>query len=350
MTVPAPFRTPWALLPLLLAVALAPGAARAQDAATRAREAAEAASRAADEAERAAAAAREAAGRKAPAAQPAAEPASTPAAADAPEAPGSADDLTRQAVEAARLAAEAAARVAGLAERAMDRADRAEGVAPAAAAAPAQGSGGASQADLDRAIQSAEEAAAAAREAARAARAAAREMEEEERIRFARRAITLGGHAFYAPEDFDAANGVNVNSSKGLSATVGWRIFPRFAIEARGDYFDGFDYQSKKVEGKVDGFAITGNFKLYPLIGRFQPYLVTGFGAIHAEVTQRRFSDGDKSTDSRTEVTGRVGAGIDLVLTETIAFEVEASYNGAGGDLDFMDYGLLSAGLQFRLH
>ena len=135
---------------------------------------------------------------------------------------------------------------------------------------------------------------------------------------------------------------------KVVSATLGWRIHPRIALEARGDWFDGFDFQSDKVEGEVEGFAITGNIKLFPLIGRFQPYVVTGIGAVNAEVNQRRFNSGRSSTEQRTEVSGRIGAGLDVFLSESIVFEVEASYNGSGGDLDFLDYGLLSAGLQFR--
>jgi opacity protein-like surface antigen len=346
----------WALfsstaLALVLVTAV-PEEARAQDAAARAREAAAAASRAADEAESAAAAAREAAERKDRASRPA--PAPEPAAtAETPAEPaataGPPDELTRQAIEAARLAAEAAARATGLAERAMDRADQAEGKAPPAAAS-AQAASSPSGPELEQAIQSAEEAAAAAREAARAARAAARELEEQQRLRFARRALTVGVFGFYAPEDIDAANGVNVQSSQGASATVGWRIHPHVALEARGDWFDGFDYQSKKVEGKVDGFAVTGNIKVFPLIGRFQPYFVTGFGAINAEVKQRRFSNDQRATDQHTEVTGRVGAGLDLMLSDAIALEVEATYNGSGGDLDYLDYGLLSAGLQFRFY
>jgi len=332
-----------ALALLSLVMGLAGGAAPAlaqepaPDAAVRAREAA----RAAEEAARAAReAARAVRAGEAPAPTPEASP-PAPAPAPLPE-----DEAAEAAARAAVAAEEAARAAQDAAEAAREAAARRAASPPAPAADEAAGS----------AADEARAAAREAREAARAARLAAREAEQAREQRFARTGLYVGAAALWAPEFFDDGE-VVARSSRGLSAQLGWRLHPHVALELRGDWLEGFDLSYPEVagafseggaEGDLEAWSVTGNLKLYPLTGRFQPYLVAGFGALHADFDVEDRLTGAAFRSSDTDALARAGVGLEVFLSEFVLLGAEAAFNGAGGDVENLDFGTVQAGLQFR--
>ncbi|MEM9174722.1 MAG: porin family protein [Myxococcota bacterium] len=207
---------------------------------------------------------------------------------------------------------------------------------------------------LQEAIERAEASAERAEDAAWEARRKAEEVQaalEAFRNRYARTGPYVGAAGLYALENFDTPD-FAVDDSRGVAVFAGWRVHPHIAIEARGEILQGFDARAKETTtalqtATLDGFLVTAGPKFYALTGAFQPYAGVGFGAFSAEI-DGVFDDGSTATDQITEAVVRPAAGIDYYLSEHLVVNLEAAYVAPGGDLDGLDFGLISAGLSLR--
>ncbi|MCG8589505.1 MAG: porin family protein, partial [Proteobacteria bacterium] len=259
--------------------------------------------------------------------------------------PLSAEEQARQAEEAAREAAAAAEAAAAKAAEARARADeeRLDAEAAAAAEEAAEKEVEDAAADARRAAEDARSAAEAARNAADYAR------RQNERKGLARRGPYLGLGGFYAPEDLENDKDFVVKSSRGLFAEAGYRVHPNIAVGVRGDWLEGFDFASDVVEdGEIDGWAGTLTGKFYLLRGSIQPYATLGLGVIVADIESENRVTGERRDDDETAEFLRGGLGIALALSEYAWLTAEGAYATAGDDLDGLDFGVLSVGLEYR--
>ncbi|MCA9502319.1 MAG: porin family protein [Myxococcales bacterium] len=242
-----------------------------------------------------------------------------------------------------REAERAAVRAEEAAEAARAFADSlapaSEGGATRAADAESAG-GGADRRALEQAVERAEAAAADARLAANAV-----ERAERRSRRTSRSGPYLGGVVFYAAEQFD--DSVIVKSSAGGGAFVGWRFEEFFAVEVRYEGFAGFDLQGRTSRGEIDGYAITANGRLYPMRGPIQPFLTVGVGGIRLRGESVRDS-GARSRFVEDDVVLRGGAGVDLIVNEHLAVNLEAAWLGPGDDLSNLEMALFGGGLTYR--
>jgi hypothetical protein len=183
----------------------------------------------------------------------------------------------------------------------------------------------------------------------RARKAMDRVRELEKRFAYDRRGFFLGGSVFYAPEVFDEGQDVSVKSSLGASGRIGYRVHPNIAIDVRYDHLDGFDAFDPQATGEIDGWAITGNVRMIFLRKRWQPWIGFGAGAIVTDF-QARDRDGQPlETDGKeTDPIVRSAVGFDTYLTPNFVLTVEAAINGVGDDRDYINYGQLGVGFDYR--
>jgi len=142
---------------------------------------------------------------------------------------------------------------------------------------------------------------------------------------------------FVKLDDFD--------NSWGLDFKAGYFPIKYLAVEANFAYAHKFnssmEWNIPPVTGDADFdvrvMTFTVNAKGYPLPeGMFRPYAIAGlgYGRAKADYTVKtRFLDFDLGSDTFTGAIFRIGAGIDLFLSEQFALELEAIYNRGSGDL-----------------
>ena len=165
----------------------------------------------------------------------------------------------------------------------------------------------------------------------------------------ARAGFFLGGSAYYAPEVFDEGDDVSVKSSLGASGRIGYRVHPRIAIDVRYDYLDGFDAFDPGATGTVDGWAVTGNVRFFILRKRWQPWVGFGGGAIVSDFDARLRNGQKLETDGQeTDPIFRSAVGLDTYLTPNFVLTLEAAINGVSDDRDYINYGQLGVGFDYR--
>lgn len=133
---------------------------------------------------------------------------------------------------------------------------------------------------------------------------------------------------------------VDVAPQVGLTTRVGLR-HDLVAVEALVDAIPHF-------EAKQDGrtlldysqVAIGGNLRLYPLDGTIQPNIIAGGGYGFLVIDPER---GDRAWFGGGFLRG--GAGVDVVLTQTLALSIDATYVWTTGDIRDSDYVTLGWGL-----
>ena len=153
--------------------------------------------------------------------------------------------------------------------------------------------------------------------------------------------VYLGLGAGFGFENFDGTGGLDIDEAFGFDIWVGYRFVPLFATEVQLEYLNGFD--AAFIDGQA--FAFTGNAKLFPLAevsDRVEPFLYAGIGVGWFEI------DGPFGTADESDFIARFGGGIDLYLTESVAFQVSSSYVLTTGDLEDLDWISLVAGVQYR--
>ena len=197
------------------------------------------------------------------------------------------------------------------------------------------------RADLEEAVRRAES---AADDAWLAARVAER-IDRKAKQRGARSRPYFGAAVAYAAENFE--DRIIVKSGLAGAAFLGYRFSPFVAAELRYDGFDGFELKAANGRGEIDGYAITMNAKIYPIIGPIQPFLGVGLGGIHLK-SRAIFPSGARSHSSGTDVVFRFFGGLDLPLTDHVVLNFEAAYLVPGDELSQLEIAVLGGGLTYR--
>jgi opacity protein-like surface antigen len=177
--------------------------------------------------------------------------------------------------------------------------------------------------------------------------------------------IGIGGtYAFHwFPGNFDddvtGGTAVKTENGGGLNVRGGYRFNSWAALEGEYEWVSNFE---NKVSGSkifdMSYHTVTANGKFfYPGWGRFQPYGLIGAGFTVLLLDSRR-SFGRFLDDSSVGFAGRVGAGLDVYLTESWLLNVEIdgvfntakidSSNPSGDDVGSLFYVPLQFGVQYR--
>lgn len=216
-------------------------------------------------------------------------------------------------------------------------------------AATAPGEEPVTREELERAIEKAENAAAVARRAQEELDA----FKEQHRKRYARKGLTLSAGAFWAPNMIDTATGVSIDSSRGLSGGIGYRVHPNFSIDSNFAWVEGFTVEdergSRYTRGDLSMWSVVFGGKVYMLTGKIQPYLGLGFGAAGGKYTEKFASDGAPAPSSDA-VAGVISfnGGLELYVSESLAIGADAAIYLPGGDLSGLDFSTLGAKLIYR--
>jgi opacity protein-like surface antigen len=153
---------------------------------------------------------------------------------------------------------------------------------------------------------------------------------------------------------FTGGTGANVDAddSWGAEARLGYRLLPQLALEVQGQYYGESKFDARlpgavgsSQVGSFEGVGATGNFKVYPIQGRFQPYVLGGLGLMWARV---RNDIPGALNDNRTELAGRGGLGMDIYLDKHVAFNVEGSYLQPATSLKDFPVAAITGGVQFH--
>ena len=167
--------------------------------------------------------------------------------------------------------------------------------------------------------------------------------------------LGLAGTAAFpssAESKLEAATGssADVSESLGLHARAGCRN-GWGGGELHFEWLEGFDVKVDGVnEGKIDGWSLTLDGKLYPLWAledklpplarRFQPFATVGFGYLTFDAP-RGLGDWDFAA--------RFGGGLDIYVTRNIAISVDATYVlPVSNALDGLEYVSVGWGVLFR--
>lgn len=148
----------------------------------------------------------------------------------------------------------------------------------------------------------------------------------------------------------------DVDPGLGLDIRAGYRLHPRWAVEASFNWMVDRDYESRdrasgglKNEAIVRSWMTSGNVKYYLRTERFQPYLLAGAG--YAEVRSKA-RQGPQLAFDRTRTEGgfvaRFGAGFAHYLSWNTAINFEAGYRMPTGSISQTDQLFLNWGLTLR--
>lgn len=154
---------------------------------------------------------------------------------------------------------------------------------------------------------------------------------------------------------------VDIDDSFGLNARVGYRVASWVAFELQYEWIDEFEMKASATgvpDLKVDisGHSLTANAKLIAPIWRTQPYVLLGAGYALYDADVNSFYDPFLDGGKQSGFAGRLGGGVDWVITENILINTEATVllttqdfdDSAAGRLDDLFYVSLGVGLQYR--
>ena len=165
----------------------------------------------------------------------------------------------------------------------------------------------------------------------------------------------------YASDLAGAPVQVKIDDTWGLQGVLGYRVLPFLALEAQYEFVDEFAVGASGggASGSVDlsGHVLTGNLKLVLPTWRIQPYLLAGVGVVWYEASGSISGLGQVVFEDARAFAGRVGAGVDIYLTESLLLDVgatavltteEVSSNVTAQDLDGLHYVAAGASLEVR--
>jgi opacity protein-like surface antigen len=156
---------------------------------------------------------------------------------------------------------------------------------------------------------------------------------------------------------FGVPREVSMGNSWGLNARLGGRLLSFLALEFQYEWMNGIPLNLDGVQvANFRPHTITGNLKFYIPIKIVQPYILAGAGV---GIWKLEFDNpllGSVFNQSNTGFAARLGAGIDVYLTENVALNVEGAgvLNTSSFDFDAAEslsglyYFSVSAGILYR--
>jgi opacity protein-like surface antigen len=168
------------------------------------------------------------------------------------------------------------------------------------------------------------------------------------------------GVPLFEPSLDNAFNGAGlsekVSNTWGLNARAGYRFHKFLAAEVEYEWLQHFGMRVNGIGlGSVRAQTITANLKAIAPYGRWQPYVLAGFGATLAKYTE---TTGSPLNVQPTSYSTRFGLGLDYYLSENIALNLGSEFvvntakmsNDINGDSTSrgLDYYSAQGGLVFK--
>ena len=185
----------------------------------------------------------------------------------------------------------------------------------------------------------------------------AREYGEEPDLEYARRGIYLSlgvlGATYTAAEGEleDALDGLGFSSnvqfdeSVGVELVAGYRALHHLGLEFEVEVLTPSDVSFSPFGNVADvqTVSFTLNAKVYPFLGRFQPYALVGVGIMETKIEV----PGTDGTFSGAAF--RLGGGVEYYLTPSWVLDVGAEYLLPGsGEVEHLDNVSYGGGLTYR--
>jgi opacity protein-like surface antigen len=137
-----------------------------------------------------------------------------------------------------------------------------------------------------------------------------------------------------------------VSTSPNVGFRFGNRFSRHFAMELDLEYLIGFDGSIDGVKiGEAKGVTATANLRGYLLTGRFQPYGLFGLGVMYGNLSD---SLGLGVPENSVGFAIRVGAGLEIYLSEKIFLDLGAAYLIPFEDLDDLDHVSIRGSIGYR--
>jgi opacity protein-like surface antigen len=155
--------------------------------------------------------------------------------------------------------------------------------------------------------------------------------------------IYLGGAFSIGIDNFDGTAGLSSSDEGfGFDFWLGYRINRYVGVEGRISHISGFDAQFEGEAIDFQMFSFTGNVKVYPITGIFQPYAILGIGSADFKGQSLSYERND------TGVLVVVGGGIDIYVLDRFSVMAELDYIVTVGDVKGLDQIQAKAGIQFQ--
>ena len=160
-----------------------------------------------------------------------------------------------------------------------------------------------------------------------------------------------GGRGVYTQVEFDTQG--EADDDFGFNLFAGYRMGKGFASDFEFEYIDAIPVNGKPGPNfDVRTFDLAWMFRLYPLAWAFapdsmfqrvQPYLTAGPSIQWVQLHRVPGNDRDVGGFA-----GRLGAGFDVYLTQSIALTADAKYTIGTGDVKDYRYWSIGWGLVYR--
>lgn len=136
------------------------------------------------------------------------------------------------------------------------------------------------------------------------------------------------GVPLFEPTIDNAFNGAGLNekvsNAWGLNARAGYRFHKFLAAEVEYEWLNHFGTRVEGISlGSIRAQTITANLKAIAPYGHWQPYVLAGFGATLARLTE---TSGSPLNVAPTSYSTRFGLGVDYYLTENIALNLGSEF------------------------
>ena len=147
-------------------------------------------------------------------------------------------------------------------------------------------------------------------------------------------------------EDLVPGIDVNVDDSWALRGGIGYRVNPRLAFEAQGEWYEEYNIDLLGIEAaKFQAWSVALIGKVYLLTNRFQPYALAGGGYLDIDLSDKL---GLGLSENSPGTMARWGGGMDFYATNHLVINMEGSYMLPLGGVEDLDNWTFGMGLKYR--
>lgn len=149
-----------------------------------------------------------------------------------------------------------------------------------------------------------------------------------------------------AHEDFDDTGGANIGTAIGVNFAAGLRGSDYAAFEVEVDWVDAFEIDGG---GEVETLAVMLNAKLHFPLGRIEPFLFYGAGALIVDPPScGNAPSGFACGDRRSDLAIQGGGGVDIYLNSSWALTGDVAYVAPFQGVDGLRHVSATFGLKGR--
>ena len=161
---------------------------------------------------------------------------------------------------------------------------------------------------------------------------------------FSREGFYVSVSGVYVSERWDGTReDSGAQDTEGINVRVGSRVNQWASAEFELELIDNFSPTDTETYGMLN---ISLNTRVYPIEGRFQPYLLGGLGII-ATISHNRGPDSNVA-QSNADWAIRSGGGIDIYYTSQVGVTFEAVHVFTIGDIKDNDHYSMGLGVFYR--